>query len=204
MNLLSIDPGNVESAYCVFNGSEPLDFDKLENSALLMSISVSGCQHLAIETMFARGMPTAQEEMETQLWAGRFIQASGLPFTQIRRLDEKIVLCGSARATDANIRQAIIDRFGGEFVAIGGKKCKACHGKGVRGRKHDPCDVCGASKYEFPPGPLHGMSGDCWSALAIAITWFERYATQESGVNLVTPALTADARSTPRPTNRCG
>ena len=55
----------------------------------------------------------------------------------------KLALCGDSRAKDANIRQALIDRFGGS-AAIGRKAA---------------------------PGPLYGISRDVWSALAIAVTY---------------------------------
>ncbi len=85
--------------------------------------------------------------MQTQFWAGRFVQAIGLPFTQIDRKDEKMCLCGrAAKVSDSNIRAAIIDRYGGKVKAIG--------------KKHSP-------------GLLYGLSGDCWQALAIAICWWE-------------------------------
>ena len=151
MRLLAIDPGNVESAWVRFDGQRVIDFRKCENSEIIADLSghtgYLDADHLAIETLHARGMPTAQEEMEMQLWAGRFIQAFDYgPFTKVRRIDEKITLCGSARAKDGNIRQALIDRFGGKEKAIGKKKT---------------------------PGPLYGVSGDVWQALAIAVTWFE-------------------------------
>ena len=55
----------------------------------------------------------------------------------------KLALCGDSRARDANIRQALIDRFGGS-AAVGRKAA---------------------------PGPLYGISRDVWSALAIAVTY---------------------------------
>jgi len=58
----------------------------------------------------------------------------------------KMHLCGQARAKDANIRQALIDRFGGA-AAIGRKAA---------------------------PGPLYGISGDVWQALGLAVTWWDR------------------------------
>jgi hypothetical protein len=51
-------------------------------------------------------------------------------------------LCGSMKAKDSSIRQAIIDRY----------------------RKPD--GKCPTKK----GGPLHGISGDCWAALAVALT----------------------------------
>lgn len=155
MTILGIDPGNEQSAYVLLHDGKPLAFGKFTNHDMLSGLDKRSWEnpkpkHLAIETMHARGMPTAQEEFETQLWAGRFIERAGLPFTQMRRLDVKLHLCGSARAKDTNIRQALIDRFGGS-TAIGKKKSQ---------------------------GPLYGISGDCWSALAVAITYAETLATR--------------------------
>ncbi len=149
--ILAIDPGSEQSAYVVMDGKHIFEFGIRKNGMLLVDLSAGDfCVlpvHLAIETLHVRGMPTAQQEMETQLWAGRFIQAAGLPFTQMRRMDEKMVICGHPRAMDGNIRQALIDRWGGKDKAIGKKKT---------------------------PGPLYGISQDVWQALAIAVTWFEQ------------------------------
>ncbi len=65
---------------------------------------------------------------------------------RIKRLEVKIHLCHDSRAKDANIRQAILDRFGGKEKAIGRMAT---------------------------PGPLMGVSGDLWAALAVAITFWD-------------------------------
>ena len=65
-----------------------------------------------------------------------------LPISRIGRKAVKIHLCGSMRAKDPNIRQALIDRYGGSS-AIGRKAT---------------------------PGPLYGVAGDVWAALAVAVT----------------------------------
>jgi hypothetical protein len=95
------------------------------------------------------GMAVGATVFETCVWSGRFIERwlSGRAYRpqpdRIYRKEVKMHLCGSMRAKDANVRQALIDRYGGKEAAIG-KKAN--------------------------PGPLYGMSGDCWSALAVAIT----------------------------------
>lgn len=160
MIVLAVDPGNKESAFVIMQAGKLILFGKWANATLLRSIYVDMTFRLAtrcaIETMKPRGMPTAFEEMQTQLWAGRFYEAwtqtaGGDKFglaeaTQIFRADEKMCLCGQARANDSTIRQAIIDRFGGKDKAIGNKKA---------------------------PGPLYGVSGDVWQAIAVAITFIE-------------------------------
>jgi hypothetical protein len=83
---------------------------------------------------------------ETCVWIGRFVQEwetlTGAEPLRVFRREVKLHLCGSPRAKDANIRQALIDRYGGKEAAIGRKAS---------------------------PGPLHGVSGDVWSALAVAV-----------------------------------
>lgn len=164
MRLLAIDPGSEQSAWAILENGDFLDCGKCGNFDIAVRPSAGtdigdgeyvfwdsphfqGVEIVAIETLHPRGMPTALEEMETQFWAGRFVQRINLPFTKIQRKDEKMTLCGRcAKVTDANIRQAIIDRYGGKEKAIG--------------KKHKP-------------GPLYRVKGDCWQAIAVGITWFE-------------------------------
>lgn len=176
MSVMAIDPGNVKSAWCRFDGARVQEFGKCFNEELLARLTQlerTGC-HIAIEYMSPRGMPTSQEEMDTQFWAGRFVQAAcGLPWTLVKRREVKLHLCGSMRAKDSNIRQALIDKFGGEAVAIGAKKCPKCKGKGWFGRDRAKCPECRGDGWRSRPGPLHGIAADVWSALAIAVTWWE-------------------------------
>ena len=61
-------------------------------------------------------VPVGKEVFETCVWIGRFMeQIRALGCTDVQRIyrkDEKMVICGSPRANDATIRQALIDRFG--------------------------------------------------------------------------------------------
>ena len=155
--VLAIDPGSTDSAWVLYNGRKPIEFAKQPNADVRHRLRVEKIfTVLAIEYMHPRGMPMSQEEMDTQFWAGRFVEAFGGPWKPVRRMDVKMTLCGHAKARDSNIRQAIIDRFpatgGGKTPQIGTKK---------------------------EPGPLYGVSKDVWSALAIAITFFEQYAVVE-------------------------
>jgi hypothetical protein len=68
---------------------------------------------LAIEQIASYGMPVGFEIFETAVWSGRFMQAC--EHSKIVRIPRKEVclhLCGSPRAKDGNIRQALIDRLG--------------------------------------------------------------------------------------------
>jgi hypothetical protein len=119
--LLAIDPGNVESAFVVTDHDlKPVKFGKVHNN-LLLSFFTDGnfenCREVAIEMIQNLGMPAVGETLfETCVWVGRFMEASIIHLkiepVKIYRREEKIHLCGSMRAKDANIRQALIDRFG--------------------------------------------------------------------------------------------
>lgn len=178
MIILAIDPGNRESAWLRLDNGQPTDFGKEDNEEVRRKLNALefDCDHLAIEYMKPRGMPTSKEEMDTQFWAGRFVEAWGGEWSPIHRHTVKIQLCNSSRAKDPNIRQALIDRFGGDTVAIGAKKCSGCGGKGWKGRGRPTCTRCNGSKWDHPPGPLYGISHDVWSALSIAVTFRETMA----------------------------
>lgn len=149
--LLAIDPGPAESAWVELRDGKPVAFAKEANHDVLARIwhLRSGSGRLAVEMIAGYGMPVGAETFETAVWSGRFIQAwtEGLPEDTIIRVYRKAVkshLCGSTRAKDPNIRQALIDRYGpGKAAAIGLKAT---------------------------PGPLYGVSGDVWAALAVAVT----------------------------------
>jgi hypothetical protein len=147
--ILAIDPGPVESAWVLFRDGLPAHFAKVGNdhmAGFLRGLHPS-VSTLVIEKVESFGMPVGAEVFETVYWSGRFAEAvHPLPVERIGRKAVKLALCGSARAKDPNIRQALIDRYGGKEAAIGRKAA---------------------------PGPLYGVSADIWSALAVAVAWSE-------------------------------
>ena len=118
--ILAIDPGNVESAYVLMGEDlKPMEFSKTENENLLTVIEsigfYGGVRTLAIEMVASYGMAVGATVFETCVWIGRFIEAAeriGMKVTRVYRKDVKMNLCGSMKAKDSNIRQALIDRFG--------------------------------------------------------------------------------------------
>lgn len=152
--LVAVDPGCDDSAFVIFDhGGRVCRFGKQPNHELLVavrdwSITCPG-SHLAIEMIQSFGMPVGREVFETCVWIGRFMQAwQGLNVTRILRQTVKIHLCKSAKAKDGNIRQALIDMYGGKDIAIGNKK---------------------------KPGQLYGVSADVWQALAVGVTYRDTY-----------------------------
>lgn len=128
MYILAIDPGNEESAYAVLDQNlKPVMFAKKRNSEVLNDcndiVAFSAVPiTIVIEMVASYGMPVGREVFETCVWIGRFAQSlenMKTHFTSedqktkfIYRKEEKIDLCGSMKAKDSNIRQALIDRFG--------------------------------------------------------------------------------------------
>jgi uncharacterized protein (DUF2249 family) len=122
--ILAIDPGSTESAYVLLR-KEDLSissFGKLENGVILEIIQDKYFDHVAIEMVASYGMAVGVEVFETVFWIGRFYEAARSTeckyIQKIYRKDEKMNLCHSMKAKDANIRQALIDRFG----TVGTKK----------------------------------------------------------------------------------
>jgi hypothetical protein len=147
--LTAIDPGPEKSAILCYNPeSRAIETAEIIINELILNtlppLSRHGDSILAIEMIASYGMPVGKDVFETCVWIGRFQQAwSG--FTELLyRRDVKLHLCDSPRAKDANIRQALIDRFGpGKDRAIGKKAS---------------------------PGPLYGIKADLWAALGVAVT----------------------------------
>jgi hypothetical protein len=116
MNVLAIDPGPSESAWVLLQdgklirfGKEPnMEVGRLFRSGLFLS-------HAICERIRSYGMPAGAELFETCEWSGRFQQLAldqGIEWHWMARKDVKMHLCGTTRAKDANIRQALIDRLG--------------------------------------------------------------------------------------------
>lgn len=114
MNLFAIDPGNVRSAYLWYDvqKQQPVLFGILKNEELKEFMQDLAIDQVAIEMIASYGMPVGQEVFETCVWIGRFIESVDVPHTFVYRKDVKMHLCGSMRAKDGNIRQALLDRFG--------------------------------------------------------------------------------------------
>jgi len=115
--VLAIDPGNTHSAWVKFDcqSNKILEFGYDENKDLLSDLYAKWSvkyDHLAIEMIASYGMAVGATVFDTCVWIGRFIEACGVPYTQVYRKDVKMHLCGQMRAKDTHIRQALIDKFG--------------------------------------------------------------------------------------------
>lgn len=118
MKLLAIDPGPKQSAYVLYGKDGVAGYGKIDNNVLLKSIrggDIGDYDKAAIEMIASYGMAVGAEVFETCVWIGRFMEAitdTAAEYDLVYRKDVKMHICGSVKAKDANIRQALIDRFG--------------------------------------------------------------------------------------------
>jgi hypothetical protein len=110
--VLGIDPGTTESAWVLWDGSRVLKAGIDSNEVLRFRLNARQHPHThaAVEMVACYGMPVGREVFETCVWIGRFSEYIDAEF--IFRRDVKLHLCNSAKAKDANIRQALLDRLG--------------------------------------------------------------------------------------------
>ncbi len=152
--VIAIDPGPKQSGWVTLAGDGRLmDFGLDENAHIRGVVFVRSIDFMVIEMLACYGMPVGRDIFKTVFWSGRFTEAAEpLPVHRIGRKAVKLHLCGDTRAKDSNIRQALIDRYGG----VGGKRA--------------------AIGLKASPGPLYGVSKDVWAALAVACTWADHSA----------------------------
>lgn len=161
--LLAIDPGNTHSGWALIDldTRRPLRFDKTPNHTLLRALDdeINPGDLAVIKMVASYGMAVGADVFETCVWIGRFQQVitarAGDEPQLVKRLPVKIHHCHSARATDSNIRQALVDRF-----AHG----QPNHGKGTKAA----------------PGWFHGFRADIWQAYALAVYAADQLDPQEA------------------------
>lgn len=147
--IIGIDPGPLQSAIVVVGrDGNVLESLKDRNDMILAKLRAYVGERVAIEMVQSFGMPVGAEVFETVFWIGRFAEVVSDTVVRINRGEVKTHHCRSSKANDSHIRQALVDRYGGKDAAIGRKA---------------------------NPGPLYGVKGDCWQALAVALVAQDRY-----------------------------
>lgn len=154
VNVLAIDPGTTQSAWAVVRGGGTVTmFGKEPNEVLLEALRAKGrgwhtvgC--LVVEGMTSYGKPVGTEVFETLVWTGKFLEAwQPGKADRISRRDVKKAVCGTTHSRDSDVRRCIIERY-----------------------TEDGLDAIGTKK---KPGPLFGVAGDVWSAIAVGLAWKE-------------------------------
>lgn len=114
MRTAVIDPGTIQSAFMIWeHGLRNAGI--VDNQTLRERLKGSffdGVDIMGIEMVASYGMAVGRETFETVRWIGRFEECSKAPVRLIYRKDVKIHVCGTTKAKDANIRQALIDKYG--------------------------------------------------------------------------------------------
>jgi len=155
MNIIAIDPGDVQSAILVWNGQQIDSARIIPNNEVRDALSALTWADtpplLAIEMVACYGMPVGKTIFETVLRTGRFVELwHPNPCRLVYRREVKMHHCGNMHAKDANISQSLRDKYGEK----GTKKT---------------------------PGLTYGLKEDLWSAFAIAtfISKSEKIASQQ-------------------------
>lgn len=153
MSIFALDPGTDKTGWCWYANGRVIDSGVMTNAEVIASIGSGSWREagvrLCIEMIASYGMAVGREVFETCVWIGRFQQAWHAPdeVKFIYRRDVKLHLCGTSKAKDPNVRQALLDLFprtgGGKTPQIGTKS---------------------------QPGPLYGVSSHAWAALGVAVT----------------------------------
>jgi len=148
-SIVGVDPGYEMSAWVRYDGQRVVAHAIEANAELLERLAGAEDSHVTFEAIESYGMAVGREVFETVFWTGRFFEAvvrRGANASRLPRKAVKLHLCHSARATDSNLRVALLDRFGGSAAAVGKKAA---------------------------PGPLYGIKSHEWAALALAVTWLD-------------------------------
>jgi hypothetical protein len=155
VRVLAIDPGPTESAWVLWDGAVIAGHGKVPNAEMTIAWFVArgvgvGRVAVAIEMIQSFGMPVGAEVFETCVFVGRLMERAvmaGGPGLRLRRVFRKDV------------------------------KMHLCHSM----RAKDPnirqalIDRIGPPGKKSAPGPTYGIAGDCWAALAVAVTAIETW-----------------------------
>lgn len=121
MIIIGIDPGPLDCAFLIWESDSESILAKgwVPSFEIIDSIPKWALRwsrpRVAIEMVACYGMAVGREVFQTCVVIGRISQQcanSGLATDAIERGPIKMHFCHSMRAKDANIRQALIDRFG--------------------------------------------------------------------------------------------
>ena len=160
--IFSIDPGNEQSAYVLLNDDlSVVRKDKVENNELLNIINTifylernndcefkSNIEHVAIEMVASYGMALGKSVFETCVWIGRFYQAI---------------------YEQSNINATLIYRNEEKMYLCGNMRAKDSN---IRQALIDRFGVVGTKKN---PGFFYGFKKDIWQAMAVAVTYHDKY-----------------------------
>lgn len=146
VKLLSLDPGPTQTGWCIFDGTSVVDSGTHDNHDVLQWVKAGqGCDFLAIEMIANMGMAVGATTFDTVRWIGRFQQAWHAPDAV------KLVFRREVKSCICNSQRAKDANIRTALI-----------------------DLLGEQGTKKNPGPTYGVSSHAWSALAVAVTAFER------------------------------
>jgi len=109
--ILAIDPGPTQSAFVRWDGTRVIECGWQPNEHVRDVLREHDDDIVAIEMVACYGMAVGAPVFETCVQIGRFIEVA-IRAHLVFQKETRMHLCGSMRAKETNIRQALIDRFG--------------------------------------------------------------------------------------------
>lgn len=162
--VLAVDPGTFSSAWVEYDTvtGHLLGAGLSQNDELLRILRRTRDTQprypagLIIEMLKSYGNALGDTVLETCVAVGRFIEAWQGPVVRLPRKTIVTALCNNPRANDTNVRAELMNRFGRTREKAIGTKAS--------------------------PGPLYRVTGDMWSALAVAVVYTDMVKLEQAGV----------------------
>lgn len=157
--ILGIDPGCTESAYVILGDNlKPVEFGKKPNDEVLDIVHcnnvLKAVEHFAIEMVASYGMAVGKDVFETVFWIGRFWEETG-NIQQKQRIYRKTDVCMNLCHNTKAKDSNIRQALIDRFGPVGTKK---------------------------NPGWFYGVSKDVWSAIAVGVTYHDKYIIKGANV----------------------
>ena len=114
-SVIALDPGPVETAYLILTADGIKEFGVAPNLSILPLLRYSQSYEVVCEKVESFGMAVGVSTFETVRWEGEYrctCRMIGMAFHPVTRKQIKAFWCHTTRATDSNIRQALIDHYG--------------------------------------------------------------------------------------------
>lgn len=119
---LGIDPGSTETGYALINNDySVISADKVDNEEFIKYISFypdAPADVMIVESMQSYGNIFGKTSIETCYFIGRIIQIAAtahVPCFLYPRPEYARSICGGIKVNDSILRQALINRFGGDL-----------------------------------------------------------------------------------------
>jgi hypothetical protein len=148
MLIVGIDPGPEESGVVLWDGKTIHGATTILNEQLLGSIHkglYKTCV-VAIERIRGFGQTAGNEIFDTCEWIGRFEEAATYQSKKVALIPRREVKLNLCECTTAKDKD-VSEALKERIGKVGNKKS---------------------------PGPLYGVSGHCWAALAVAVTAYDK------------------------------